>query len=124
MSKYAEAVYSVMRIVVAFLYACHGAQKLFGIFNGPPTLTRLLLAAGIIEFGAGVLIFIGLFTRPAAFIASGEMAFAYFMMHAPRGILPIVNGGDPAVLNCFVFLFISAYGAGAFSVEAMMARRK
>jgi len=114
---------SVLRIVAAFLYLLHGTQKLFAI---PPSargatveLASRLGAAGVIEIVGGTLILLGLFTRPAAFICSGEMAFAYFLAHAPRGLLPIANGGELPVLFCFVFLYLAAAGGGAWSLDAL-----
>ena len=110
--------YAAFRIVVGFLYMCHGAQKLFGAFGGHQTLhSPLMLAAGVIEFGGGLLVLLGLVTRFAAFIASGEMAVAYFMVHQPRGFLPIQNGGELAVVYGFAFLFIACYGGGKFAVH-------
>ena len=113
---------SVLRIVAAFLYLLHGTQKLFGV---PPSasgatveLASRLGAAGIIETIGGLLILLGLFTRPAAFICSGEMAFAYFLAHAPRGPLPNMNGGELPVLYCFIFLYLAAAGGGAWSLDA------
>jgi putative oxidoreductase len=108
--------YAAFRIVVGFLFMCHGAQKLFGAFGGHAQLHNpLMLAAGIIEFGGGILVLLGLLTRFAAFLCSGEMAVGYFMQHQPRGFLPIQNGGETAVLYCFAFLFIACYGAGKFA---------
>jgi len=114
---------SVLRIVVAFLYLLHGTQKLFAI---PPSasgatvaLASRMGAAGVIEIVGGLLILLGLFTRPAAFICSGEMAFAYFLAHAPRGPLPIGNAGELPVLFCFVFLYLAAAGGGAWSLDAL-----
>ncbi|MGE5325366.1 MAG: DoxX family protein [Actinomycetota bacterium] len=110
--------YAVFRAVVGFLFMCHGAQKLFGAFGGHAQLHNpLMLAAAIIEFAGGILVLLGLLTRFAAFIASGEMAVAYFMVHQPRGILPIQNGGEAAVLYCFAFLYIACHGAGKFAAE-------
>lgn len=110
--------YAAFRVVFGFLYMCHGAQKLFGAFGGHAQLHNpLMLAAAIIEFGAGILILLGLLTRFAAFVASGEMAVAYFMVHQPKGFLPIQNGGETAVLYCFAFLFIACHGAGKFAAE-------
>jgi putative oxidoreductase len=110
--------YAAVRIVAGFLYAFHGAQKLFGMFGGSEvSLMSRLGAAGIIELAAGTLIVLGLFTVVAAFIASGEMAFAYFLSHAPRGGWPIENAGELAVLYCFLFLFIASRGAGAISLD-------
>lgn len=115
-----EPVYALLRIVAGFLFWCHGAQKLLGMFpgpNGPMHVHGLFLAAGIIELTCGTLIVIGLFASPAALLAAGEMAVAYFMAHFPHGFLPIQNGGEPAVLNCFIFLLIAARGAGTLSVD-------
>jgi putative oxidoreductase len=110
--------YAAFRIVIGFLFMCHGAQKLFGAFGGHPQFHNpLMLAAGIIEFGGGILVLLGLLTRFAAFICSGEMAVAYFMQHQPRGYLPIQNGGEAAVLFCLAFLFIACHGAGKFAAE-------
>ncbi|HEY6306117.1 MAG TPA: DoxX family protein [Candidatus Angelobacter sp.] len=120
LSRLEPYAYAALRIVSGFLYLCHGAQKLFGAFGGHAMVhVPLMLAAGIIEFGCGVLILLGLFTRFAAFIASGEMAFAYFKVHAGWGqhFFPIVNQGELAVLNCFLFLFIASRGAGKFGAD-------
>ena len=117
MSRLGEAAYALMRIVLGFLFACHGAQKLFGVLGGQPQHHGLMLFAGIIEFFGGVLIGLGLFTRVAAFIASGEMASAYFMVHAKGGFWPILNHGELAVALCFAFLFIAANGAGKYSLD-------
>jgi putative oxidoreductase len=107
-----------MRFVVGALFACHGAQKLFGALGGQVATDKpLMLVAGIIEFGGGFLMAVGLLTRIAAFVAAGEMAVAYFMVHAPQGFWPIVNKGEMAVSNCFVFLFIGAYGGGRYSLD-------
>ncbi len=110
--------FAALRIVAGFLYLCHGAQKLFGAFGAHSMLhVPLMLAAGIIEFGGGVLILLGLFTRFAAFIASGEMAVAYFIQHAKRGFFPIMNQGELAVVYCFLFFYIACHGAGKFGVD-------
>lgn len=117
-SGFAPYAFFILRIVVGFLFACHGAQKLFGVLGGHSMIhVPLMLVAGIIEFGAGILIFLGLFTRVAAFIACGEMAVAYFTQHAPRGFFPIKNSGELAVAYCFLFLFIACYGAGKFAID-------
>ena len=124
LGRHAERIYTLLRIVAGILYACHGAQKLFGAFGGQVmTSNPLMLAAGIIEFGGGLLIAIGLVTSWAAFIASGQMAAAYFMAHAKGGFWPIVNKGELAVLYCFLFLYIAARGAGPYSVDAAMRKR-
>jgi putative oxidoreductase len=120
LSKYSEILYGIFRIVVGLLFACHGAQKLFEMFGGlgVPS-TSLLVAAGIIEFFGGILIALGFGAGYAAFITSGEMAVAYFMMHAPNGFWPIKNKGELAVLYCFIFLYIASKGSGRLSVEAL-----
>jgi putative oxidoreductase len=117
---------SVLRIVAALLFLEHGAQKLLGFPPGssmpmPPALT-LIWFAGLIELVGGALIALGLFTRPVAFLCAGEMAVAYFMGHAPRGLFPVNNMGDAAILYCFVFLYISAAGPGPWSVDAIRNR--
>jgi putative oxidoreductase len=120
-----EILYALLRLVAGLLFACHGAQKLFGAFGGKVmTGMPLMLVAGIIEFGGGLLIAFGLFTRIAAFIASGEMAAAYFKAHAPQGFWPIENHGEVVVLYCFLFLFIAAAGAGLYSLDATLFRRR
>ena len=123
MSKYAPYLYVLLRVVAGLLFACHGAQKLFGVFGGiggPPgtsmPLFSLMGFAGCIELIGGLLIALGVLTSVAAFIASGEMAFAYFTQHFPRGFLPIQNGGELAVMYCFLFLYIAANGAGMWGV--------
>ena len=121
LGSHADRIYAIFRIVVGFLFACHGAQKLFGAFGGQPVqIASLMGLAGIIEFFGGVLVMIGLFTSWAAFIASGMMAVAYFMAHFPGGFWPIENKGEPAVLYCFAFLYIAARGAGPWSVAAAL----
>ena len=118
LGRISEQLYSLMRLVVGFLFACHGAQKLFGALGGQKQeLMSLMGAAGAIEFFGGLLIAIGLFTTWAAFISSGQMAVAYFMAHARNGTLPIRNRGELAVVYCFLFLFIAAHGGGRFSVD-------
>ena len=116
--------YGLMRIVVGLLFACHGAQKLFGMFGGigGPAST-LIKMAGVVEFFGGVLIALGLWAGFAAFIASGEMAVAYFKVHAPGGFWPIVNHGELAVLYCFVFLYIACMGSGKLSIQSLFRKR-
>ena len=107
----------LLRVVVGLLFACHGAQKLFGVLGGERVeLVSLLGLAGVIELVGGLLIAIGLFTGWAAFVCSGLMAVAYFKVHAPRGFWPIQNGGELAALYSFVFLAFAAHGDGAWSV--------
>ena len=110
--------YALMRFVVAFLFMFHGLQKIFGMYGGQvvPMLSRAWIA-GIIELVGGVLVMVGLFTTPVAFICSGEMAYAYLTAHQPRATWPIQNGGEPAALFCFIFLFIATRGGGMLSVD-------
>ena len=116
-SNYAHA---ALRLVSGFSFACHGAQKLFGVLDSDGVeLLSLRGAAGIIEFFGGILIAVGLFAPVAAFVASGEMAVAYFLAHAPRGVWPVINGGELAVLYCFVFLYIATRDAGPVSLDRM-----
>jgi putative oxidoreductase len=118
LSGFESIAYAALRIVSGFLFSCHGAQKLFGAFGGHQMVhVPLMLAAGIIEFGCGILILLGLFTSIAALIASGEMAVGYFMQHFPKGFFPIQNGGELAVIYCFLFLFIATHGGGKFAVQ-------
>jgi putative oxidoreductase len=118
LGRFAPFIYAALRIAAGLLFACHGAQKLFGLFGGRTVdLTSQMGLAGIIEFGGGILIAIGFLTSFAAFIASGEMAWAYFQAHAPRGAVPIQNGGEAAVLFCFLFLYIAARGTGSLGVK-------
>src|ERR1700733_1495464 len=116
-TRYSDHVFAIARIIFAFLYFCHGAQKLFRALGGHGTHGEpLFLAGGIIEVFAGILIAVGLGTRIAAFIASGEMAVAYFMFHAPNSFWPILNHGEIVVAFCFFFLYVAARGAGRFSL--------
>ena len=125
LERYSEPLYAVMRVVVGLLFACHGAQKLFGVLGGQSQLANpKLFAAGIIEFVGGGLIALGLWAGYAAFVASGEMAVAYFTTHAPGGFWPVVNKGEPAVLYCFVFLYIASRGSGRLSVDALVKKRR
>ena len=122
-----RATQTLLRIVAGLILFCPGALKLFGWFGGMPAgfaLTPLLRTAGWIEVIGGPLIMLGLFTRPAAFICSGEMAVAYFKGHFPSGFWPVKNHGEPAVLLCFIFLFLSAAGAGPFSLDEWLAKRR
>ena len=118
-SRYA---YTLMRLVVGFAFAQHGAQKLFGLLGGidgvggSVEMLSLMGIAGAIELGGGLLVAVGLLTRLVAFICSGQMAAAYFMAHASGSFWPIENGGELAVLFCFVFLYIASRGGGPFSL--------
>jgi putative oxidoreductase len=116
--RHAVHFYALMRIVFGFLFIFHGLQKIFGLFGGRTAeLLSLRGLAGAIEIVAGALIMLGLYTRPAAFIASGQMAAAYFMSHQPAGLWPIQNRGELAALYCFGFLYIAARGKGAWGLD-------
>jgi putative oxidoreductase len=118
LSRFEPQAYAILRIVSGFLFACHGAQKILGLFGGQqPPMGSMPWVAGIIELVGGVMIAIGLLTAIAAFICSGEMAAAYFMAHAPNGGLPIQNQGELAALYCFVFLYIAARGTGIWGID-------
>jgi len=124
LGKFSEWVYAFMRLVVGLLFACHGAQKLFGALGGQSQLGDPLMAtAGVIEFFGGALVALGLFAGYAAFLCSGLMMVAYFKAHAPNGFWPIVNHGELAVVYCFVFLYIASRGSGRLSVDAFARRR-
>lgn len=118
---------SILRFLAGVMFACHGAQKLFGAFGGLPAGIEvpayIQYGAGSLEFFGGILVAIGLFTRPVAFVLSGLMAVAYFKGHAPNGFFPKANGGEPAVLYCWIFLFIAAYGPGAWALDRLFARK-
>ena len=120
LKRFSDQLYSLMRLIAGFLFACHGAQKLFGVLGSPQLVhIPLMLAAGVIEFFGGLLIALGAFTAIAALIASGEMATAYCLNHGPHGFLPIKNHGELAVLFCFVFLYIASRGDGVWSVRGL-----
>ncbi len=117
----------LLRIFAGLLLFQPGALKLFGWYGGMPPgveMSPLIITAGLLEVIGGPLIMIGLFTRPVAFILSGEMAVAYFIGHYPQGFWPVKNHGEPAVLLCFIFLFLAAYGAGRWSIDGFWERRK
>jgi len=128
--EWAPQLLSVLRIVVAFLFFQVGSAKLFGFpapimpGGGTAPVGSLPWFAGLIETVGGTLFLLGLLTRPVAFILSGEMAFAYFIGHAGHGFWPVLNQGAPAVFYCFTFLYFSAAGAGAWSLDALLARRR
>jgi putative oxidoreductase len=125
LGSFAPQIYALFRIVAGLLFAQHGAQKLFGALGGEQVeLVSRAGLAGVIELFGGLLIAIGLFAGLAAFIASGEMAFAYFIAHASGGLFPIQNRGELAVLYCFVFLYIAARGSGIWSVDAARKGRR
>lgn len=115
---FGEQAYALLRIVAGVLFLAHGVQKFFNFpVAFPMPLNPMMYAAGTIELVAGALIIIGLFTRPAAFIASGMSAVGYWVAHGSQGPFPIVNGGETIILYCFIFLFIATRGAGIWSVE-------
>lgn len=134
--KYSGYFYALLRIVAGLLLACHGAQKLLGMFGGEGMAQGLFLLGGIIELAGGFLIAFGLFTRPAAFTASGMMAVAYFMMHASGQAIkhvpptpsemffPILNKGELAVVFAFLFLYFAARGAGIWSIDGLFGSRR
>lgn len=119
LSAYAPQALAVLRIIAALLFLAHGTQKLFGFpaTEFLPPVGSIFWFAGLIEIVTGVLILVGFFTRPAAFLASGTMAVAYFMVHAPGNFFPANNGGDAAILFCFVFLYLVFAGPGAWAVN-------
>jgi len=122
---------TLLRVVAGLLFLQAGGMKLFDWFGGipaefgghPPLLSQTWIG-GVLEFYGGVAILLGLFTRPVAFILSGEMAVAYFQFHQPNGAWPIQNHGEPAVLLCFIFLLFAVYGAGPWSIDGLLRRRK
>jgi putative oxidoreductase len=117
---------SILRILAGFLFVVHGTQKLFGypasLPGGPVDLMTRAGAAGVIETVGGALLLLGLLTRPIAFLLAGEMAFAYFLVHAPKGFWPLLNAGELSALYCFLFLYFAAAGGGPISMDAMIAR--
>lgn len=121
-----EVTLNLLRIVTGLFFMQHGAQKLFGWLegHGPVELFSMMGFAGVLEFFGGLLIVLGLLTRPVAFLLSGEMAVAYFRAHAPQGFWPILNGGELAGLFSFIFLFLAARGGGRFSIDGMLRARK
>ena len=125
------AMLSLLRVVTGALFMQHGVQKLFGLllksnqpWNGPPPIFSQFWVAGVLEVFGGALIVIGLLTRPVAFLLAGEMAVAFFQAHFPRSFWPILNGGEPVVLFCFVYLYLVAAGAGPYSVDAALRARR
>jgi putative oxidoreductase len=128
LSRFQPQLLAVLRMVVALLFLQHAFVKLLGFppgaQPGQQPIGSLLGIGGLIELVTGVLVLLGLFTRPAAFIAAGEMAVAYWMIHAPRGFYPVVNMGEAAVLFCFAFLYLAAAGPGAWSFDAARERNR
>jgi putative oxidoreductase len=125
-AQWAPYVLSILRIVAALLFLEHGTSRLFG-FPSPlplPAFLSLYWFAGALELVGGAVLLLGICTRPVAFVLSGEMAFAYFLNHAPRSFFPILNGGDAAILYCFVFFYLTFAGAGPWSLDALCGKRK
>jgi putative oxidoreductase len=128
--RMSEWALTLLRIVVGFLFFCHGAQKMLGWFAEPgaarmaPAFPGMMWFAGVLELVGGGLIALGLLTRPVAFLLSGEMAVAYFMAHAPHGWIPLVNHGELAVLYSFVFLFFAAHGGGPYSIDGGLRKKR
>lgn len=130
--KFGDLTLNLLRVMTGFLFIPHGAQKLFGVLGREAVpLMSLPGAAGVLEFFGGILILLGIFTRPVAFVLSGEMAVAYWMAHGSQAFrpiepafLPIENGGELAALYCFVFLLLWAHGGGSYSVDGWLLRRK
>jgi putative oxidoreductase len=124
-SKYETQIYAILRLIAGFLFLWHGSQKLFAF---PPAghemPSYIVFIAGPIEFFGGLLIMIGFLTPWVAFICSGEMAFAYWSVHGTHALLPILNGGEIAIIYCFLFLFIAARGSGVFSVDHFLEKRR
>ena len=124
LNRFADLAYCIMRLIVGLMLACHGAQKILGWFakpgQPPAPLDMTMTIGGWIELICGLLIAIGLLTRPAAFLASGMMAVAYFMAHASGGFFPIVNRGELAVVYCWLFFFMFFYGPGRLSLDAII----
>lgn len=124
---WAPRVLGVFRFFAGALLMQHGAQKLFGILgskHGAAAAFTQPWVGGVLEFFGGLLVAIGLFTRPTAFLLSGTMAVAYFQFHAPGGFWPVINGGDPAALYCFVFLYLAFAGGGPWALDALLEKRK
>ena len=128
LTRWSPPILSLVRIVTAFLFIPHGAQKLFGWLSTQAGATAPLLslrgAAGVLEFFGGILVLLGLYTRSVSFILSGQMAVAYFMAHAPQGFWPIQNRGELAVLYCFVYLYLSVAGGGSWSLDHLLRKRR
>lgn len=121
-----KVAHGILRIVVGFLFMTHGGQKLFAWFGAdqPVELLSRMGVAGVLEFLGGSMLMLGLFTRPVAFILSGQMAVAYFWIHLQQGLWPWANRGELAAIYSFVFLFLAAAGGGSFSLDNVMEKRK
>ena len=124
LSRFADPVFCILRLLSGLMVATHGAQKVFGMFGGKVAAAPHMMFAGWVELVGGLFVAFGLLTRPAAFLCSGLMAAAYFMAHAPGGWHPVVNKGELAVVYCFWFLFVFCYGPGRFSVDALIFNKR
>ena len=125
LNRFADPFYCIMRLVVGLMFACHGLDKIFGTFTAKAeALPTLMLVGGWVEIVCGFLVAFGLLTRLAAFVASGEMATAFFMMHAPHGLIPYVNKGELAVVYCFVFFYIFLRGSGSLGIDALWCKSR
>jgi putative oxidoreductase len=123
LNRFADPFYCIMRLVIGLMFACHGLDKIFGAFTPKAeALPTLMAAGGWLEIVCGFLVAFGLLTRLAAFLASGEMAVAFFMMHAQQGLIPYVNKGELAVVYCFIFFYIFLRGSGSLSIDGLMRR--
>jgi putative oxidoreductase len=123
LNRYVDPVFCIMRLIFGLMFACHGLDHVFGKFGGEPAAGGFFFIGGWIEIITGFLIAPGLLTRPAALLASGTMAVAFFKIHMAKSLWPIVNHGDAAVLYCWIFLFVFFYGAGRWSLDALMFRK-
>lgn len=124
-TEWAPRMLSVLRIVTALIFLAHGSQKLLGFpaSESMPDLFTMGWIAGVLELFGGAMLVLGLFTRPVAFVLSGQMAVAYFIAHAPQSLYPVLNGGDAAILYCFVFLYLVFAGPGPWSLDALRGER-
>jgi putative oxidoreductase len=124
-SVWAPRLLSVLRIVAALIFMSHGTQKILGFPAGAsPEMFSLSWIAGVLELFGGALLVLGLFVRPVAFVLAGMMAAAYWIAHAPKSFFPVLNGGDAAILYCFVFLYFVAAGGGAWSLDNLLGKSR
>lgn len=123
LSRFQDLTCFLLRIFAGLLFACHGAQKLFGVLGGTPASNALMTVAGIVEFFGGLAIALGLLTQVFSFLAAGQMAVAYLMAHLPRGFWPIQNNGELALLYLFIFLFLLTSGGGRWSLDSRLFSR-
>jgi putative oxidoreductase len=124
LGRWSEIAWTGLRVLAGLMFAIHGAQKLFGMFGGKATEVPRMLVAGGIELTCGLLIALGLLGSWAAFLASGLMAFAYFMAHAPQGPNPVVNKGELAIVYCWLFLYMACRGSGRYSLDAVLFKKR